>query len=96
MNHRYLRELKALNIRDVLNKPEHRKAMGLFKHSAYFNDRKQAEELNALVKFAYDNGYYKEFVKHEQQQEYLKTLEKALADKQLTEHHYGSMGDKNE
>ncbi len=62
MNHRYLRELKALNIRDVLNKPEHRKAMGLFKHSAYFNDRKQAEELNALVKFAYDNGYYKDVV----------------------------------
>ncbi len=96
MNHRYLRELKALNIRDVLDKAIYRRSMGLFKANANFKGRLQAEELHSLVSFAYQNGYYKEFVKHEQQQEYLKTLEKALADKQLTEHHYGSMGDKNE
>lgn len=64
MNHRYLRELKALNIRDVLNKATCRRSMGLFKANANFKGRLQEEELHSLVSFAYNNGYYKDLLQN--------------------------------
>jgi hypothetical protein len=50
--------MKAINIRDYKNKPQHRKMIGLFKALAYAKDLTQAEMLDLVMKNYYQNHKY--------------------------------------